>query len=505
MRCRGATPDVACAVLIVTHLHQLFDLCTSDARYSAVSTVPMLSLSSRALSPFPRILISRCCSTQTHNTSLLSHLSQPDVLRLLSRLSPLALHAHSHHAHLSKSSQSASLSPAHVSRLRQLSPLASLTDTLHSLHRNFADASSILDDSSSDEELRALAIDEQQLIRSQVCETSVSIISHLLVADPTLFSPEQETPETADAGNSENNETLNEHDSSVALVEVRAGTGGDEAALFAAELTHMYAKLSEHQQWDLRTLSKSQTDLRGVREAVLRVSGACAHPILAREAGVHRVQRVPSTEGQGRVHTSTASVAVLREARDGGRTLRPADVRIDVYRASGAGGQHVNRTESAVRATHLPTGLVATCQDDRSQHRNRAAALSALAAKVAALEAKRAAASRAGERRAQLGATAGERSDRIRTYNFPQRRVTDHRVVPHDAVLAVVPSARGALGEKTVGLEAVLEGGDALVRLNEAVGRVDEFDRLARLIKLADGARSDESEQLSRSLASNIG
>ena len=211
------------------------------------------------------------------------------------------------------------------------------------------------------------------------------------------------------------------------FLEIRAGTGGDESALFAGALLRMYLRYAERQRWQVEMISESPSDLGGYKEVIARIIGAGAYSKLKFESGGHRVQRVPETEAQGRIHTSACTVAVLPEADDiNDVKIDPTEIRIDVYRASGAGGQHVNKTESAVRVTHLPTGIVVECQDDRSQHKNKERALKILAARIKDQQLRAQQAKEASTRRSLIGS--GDRSERIRTYNFPQGRVTDHRI-----------------------------------------------------------------------------
>jgi peptide chain release factor 1 len=211
------------------------------------------------------------------------------------------------------------------------------------------------------------------------------------------------------------------------ILEIRAGTGGDESALFSADLLRMYMRYAERNRWQTELLSANESDLGGYKEVIVRIVGQGAYSKLKFESGGHRVQRVPQTETQGRIHTSACTVAVLPEADEVADVVfSPDELRIDVFRASGAGGQHVNKTESAVRIVHLPTGIVAECQDDRSQHKNKEKAMKVLAARVRDMQMRELAAKEASARKLMVGS--GDRSERIRTYNFPQGRVTDHRI-----------------------------------------------------------------------------
>jgi peptide chain release factor 1 len=211
------------------------------------------------------------------------------------------------------------------------------------------------------------------------------------------------------------------------FLEIRAGTGGDESALFAGDLFRMYSRYAERQRWKVEIVSASDSEVGGYKEIIAKIEGQGAYSKLKFESGGHRVQRVPDTETQGRIHTSACTVAVLPEADEvSDVTINPAEIRIDTYRASGAGGQHINKTDSAVRITHLPTGIVVECQDDRSQHKNKAQAMSVLAARIKDAQVREQQSKIASERKSLIGS--GDRSERIRTYNYPQGRITDHRI-----------------------------------------------------------------------------
>ena len=236
-----------------------------------------------------------------------------------------------------------------------------------------------------------------------------------------------------------------------AFLEIRAGTGGDESALFAGDLLRMYTRYCATQQWRVEVMSESPSELGGYKEVVIRIEGAGVYGALKFESGGHRVQRVPATETQGRIHTSACTVAVLAEPDEAQAIqINPSDLRIDTYRASGAGGQHINKTDSAVRITHLPTGIVAECQDGRSQHSNKAQALRVLTARIQEKDRSERAAKDAAERKSLIGS--GDRSDRIRTYNFPQGRFTDHRI--NLTLYKLLAIMEGDLGDVIEALQA---------------------------------------------------
>ena len=286
----------------------------------------------------------------------------------------------------------------------------------------------------ADAELRAMAEEELRDNRAALAEADRALALALLPRDAA--------------------------DERSAMLEVRAGTGGDEAALFAGDLLRMYQRYAENRGWRVELISASDSEAGGYKEAVASITGAGVFARLKFESGVHRVQRVPVTESGGRIHTSAATVAVLPEAEEVDLAINDADLRVDIYRSSGAGGQHVNTTDSAIRITHLPTGIVVTQQDERSQHKNRAKAMKVLRTRLYELERERLASERAGARKSMVGS--GDRSERIRTYNFPQGRVTDHRI---NLTLHRLPE--------------ILEGD--LDELTAALIAEDEAERLASL------------------------
>jgi peptide chain release factor 1 len=288
---------------------------------------------------------------------------------------------------------------AYSQEYSEIEPVVQLVQRRRSLTADLKDLDSYL--AGDDAEMKELAESEIPEIRVELESLDADLQIALVPKDPA--------------------------DSRSAFLEIRAGTGGDEAALFAGDLARMYLKFAENQGWKAEVLSESKAELGGYKEVIMKVAGDRVYGRLKFESGAHRVQRVPATESQGRVHTSACTVAVMAEADPMAETtIDTKDLRIDTFRASGAGGQHVNKTDSAIRITHIPTGVVVECQDERSQHKNKARALSLLQARLEDAARQEHQAKEASERKSLVGS--GDRSERIRTYNFPQGRVTDHRI-----------------------------------------------------------------------------
>ena len=316
-----------------------------------------------------------------------------------------------------------------------LSPVVESIEELRRARRELADLDSLIADPATDSEMKSLAEEERQALKSRVPGLERAVQRMLLPKD--------------------------EADERNAILEVRAGTGGEEAALFAAALFRMYQRYADLHGWKFEIMELNETGLGGYKEVIASITGRSVFARLKYESGVHRVQRVPATEASGRIHTSAATVAVLPEAEEVDVRIEDKDLRIDVFRSSGPGGQSVNTTDSAVRITHLPTGIVVQQQDEKSQHKNKAKALKILRARLYEAERARRDAARAATRRTQIGT--GDRSERIRTYNFPQGRVTDHRI-------------NLTLYE----LDRVLAG-DALDKIIDALTAEDEAARLSEL------------------------
>ena len=303
----------------------------------------------------------------------------------------------------------------------EITPVVELFKAYQKTEKNIAEAQAML----SDVEMKEFAEAEIREGKEKISQLEADLQKELLPKDP----------------NDERN----------IFLEIRAGTGGDESALFSGDLFRMYSRFAERQRWQVEVISQSVGEVGGYKEIIARVIGQGAYSKLKFESGGHRVQRVPDTETQGRIHTSACTVAVMPEADDvSGVIINPADIRIDTFRASGAGGQHINKTDSAIRITHFPTGIVVECQDGRSQHKNKAQALSVLAARIRDKQEREQHAKEAATRKSLIGS--GDRSERIRTYNFPQGRITDHRI--NLTLYKIDAIMDGDLNELTAGLMA---------------------------------------------------
>jgi peptide chain release factor 1 len=348
-------------------------------------------------------------------------------------------HIQQRHEQLTHELQSPNLKPDEMIKLsKEYSELEQVVSIIHARQKTACDlqaAQEMLRESAGDAEMSALAQAEIEELQERLPQLEQELKLALIPKDKT--------------------------DSKNVILELRAGTGGDEAAIFAGDLFAMYQRYAQTNRWQFEVLEMAESDQGGFKEIVATISGDNVYGRLKFESGVHRVQRVPKTETQGRIHTSAATVAVLPEAEDVDIHIEEKDLKIDTFRASGAGGQHVNTTDSAVRITHIPTGVVVACQAERSQHKNKAAALKMLRTKIYDTQRQQLDQERAADRKSQVGS--GDRSERIRTYNYPQSRVTDHRI-----------------NLTLYNLDQIIAG-DALDQMIEPLHTADQLDKLANL------------------------
>ena len=335
-------------------------------------------------------------------------------------------------AELMNTEQDSTLRTKHAKEYATLAPLQEPITQLQKTAKELEEVEPLL----QDKEMAAIASEEQKRLQAQHQQLELQIKRQLLRGD-----------------------AMGDRD---VILEIRAGAGGSEAALFTADLMRMYQRYAEYKKWQWEIMAQSETEIGGLKEVIIQIKGTRPFASLANESGTHRVQRIPTTEAGGRIHTSTATVAVLPQAEEVDVTINPSDLRIDVFRASGPGGQSVNTTDSAVRITHLPTGTTVQCQDEKSQHRNKAKAMTVLRARIYRLQQQAEEQKRAAQRRSQIGS--GDRSERIRTYNFPQGRVTDHRI-----------------GVTLYKLKEMLEGGEPLEELIQSLTKAQEAEQLANL------------------------
>ncbi len=356
----------------------------------------------------------------------MTNISEPRIAAILSRRDEVQ-------ARLSSGAVAPEEFVALSKEYAELEPVAQAAQAVQSARREVLELEAML----ADPEMKAMAEEELQALRERLPEAEQDLAIALLPKDAA--------------------------DERAAMLEIRAGTGGDEAALFAGDLFRMYQRYADAQGWKIELISSSESEVGGFKEVIASVNGQGVFAKLKFESGVHRVQRVPTTESGGRIHTSAATVAVLPEAEEVDVQIEDKDLKVDIYRSSGAGGQHVNVTDSAIRITHLPTGLVVIQQDQRSQHKNRAKAMQVLRTRLYEREREKLHAERAGNRKSMVGS--GDRSERIRTYNFPQGRVTDHRI---NLTLHRLPEILVGQMDELIGALMTAEQAERLAGLDDA-------------------------------------